>query len=199
MESTATTDRGEVARAGELHLDRLPVEFRPDPALMKYYAIASLAAGPFFFFPLLPLVFRYRTLRYRIDDEGISVRWGVLFRREVSLNYGRIQDIHLSSNVVERWLGLGKLQVQTASGSAKAEMTIEGVPGIERMRDFLYGRMRGVKDDDVAVAPTAADVPASAGSDELARTLRAIAAEVRALRHALEAAPDDATRGTPDA
>ncbi len=182
--------------ASEVSLDRLPVEFRPDPALMKYYAVTSLVAGPFFFFPLLPLFFRYRTLRYRIDDEGISVRWGALFRREVSLNYGRIQDIHLSSNVVERWLGLGKLQVQTASGSAKAEMTIEGVPGIEGMRDFLYGRMRGVKDDDdVAAAATVAAAPAPAGSHELAQTLRAIAAEVRALRRDLEASKDDATPG----
>jgi putative membrane protein len=55
------------------------------------------------------------------------MRWAYLFRREVSLTYARIQDLHLVSNVIERWLGLGRIQVQTASGSAEAEMTIEGL------------------------------------------------------------------------
>jgi putative membrane protein len=85
----------------------------------------------------------YRSLRYEVDAEGITMRWGVLFRREVSLTYARIQDIHLSSNVVERWLGLARVQLQTASGSASAEMTIEGIRDVDAMRDFLYSRMRG--------------------------------------------------------
>jgi putative membrane protein len=47
------------------------------------------------------------------------MRWGILFRREISLTYARIQDIQLSSNLVERWLGLAKIQLQTASGSSR--------------------------------------------------------------------------------
>ena len=39
--------------------------------------------------------FRYHTMRYRFDAEGVSMSWGILFRREVLLNYSRIQDIHL--------------------------------------------------------------------------------------------------------
>ncbi len=70
------------------------------------------------------------------------MRWGVLFRREISLNYPRIQDIHLTSNFVERWLGLARLQLQTAAGSATAEMTIEGLEQVEQIRDYLYSRMR---------------------------------------------------------
>ncbi|NIP80425.1 MAG: PH domain-containing protein [Gemmatimonadetes bacterium] len=169
--------------AGALELDRLPVVLRPSPALLRYYALASLIAGPFFLFPLVPLYLRYRTLRYRIDDEGISMRWGALFRREVTLNYARIQDIHLSSNVVERWLGLGKIQVQTASGSAKAEMTIEGVPGLEAMRDFLYARMRGARREDRSEP----DAPPAGPEEEseIAATLRAVTAELRALREEL--------------
>ena len=165
-----------------MRLQKLPTELRPTPALMKYYALTSLLAGPFFFVPLLILFARYRSLRYRIDDEGISMRWGVLFQREVSLNYGRIQDIHLTSNVVERWLGLGKIQVQTASASARAELTVEGVPDLESMRDFLYSRMRGAEgapEDEVAGSPSP-----DAG-DELTRTLRAVAEELRAVRAAL--------------
>lgn len=165
----------------------------PDPNLLKYYALTSLLAGPFFLFVLVPYYFRYHTLRYHFDDEGVTMRWGILFRREISLTYARIQDIHLSSNVVERWLGLGRIQVQTASGSADAEMTIEGLRDFEQVRDFLYSRMRGARQAGGRVAPRTAPAelpppPAldPAVGEELATTLRAVAEEVRALRLSLE-------------
>ena len=46
------------------------------------------------------------TGRYRFDDEGVSMSFGVIFRREMQLTYARMQDIHLSQNIVERWLGI---------------------------------------------------------------------------------------------
>ena len=42
------------------------------------------------------------------DTDGIHMKWGIVFRREVLLNYSRIQDIHLRSNLIERWLGLSR-------------------------------------------------------------------------------------------
>ena len=116
---------------------------RPAPALMKYYTLVCLMTGPLFPILIVPSYFRYHTLRYRFDREGISMRWGILFRREINLTYTRIQDIHLTSNLVERWLGLARIQVQTASGTSSAEMTIEGLHEFEHVRDFLYARMRG--------------------------------------------------------
>src|SRR5688500_15268917 len=94
---------------------------------MKYYILTSFMAAPFFVFPLLYLYFRYHTMRYEFDEEGISMRWGILFRREITLTYARIQDIHLNSNLVERWLRLARIQIQTASASAAAEMTLEEI------------------------------------------------------------------------
>lgn len=178
-------------------LDR---ELSPDPHLFRYYAIASLAAGPFFWVPLIPRYFRYHTMRYRFDAEGVSMRWGILFRREVSLTYARIQDIHLTSNVVERWLGLAKIQVQTASGSAGAEMTIEGFREFEAVRDFLYSRMRGAKEGGHPAAPAPAPETAPAAlpgeGGELAAALREVARELRATREALaSAAPREGGEG----
>jgi len=160
---------------------------RPDSSLMSYYVLASLAAGPFFPFVLLPLYFRYHTMRYRFSDEGVSMRWGILFRKEINLTFARIQDIHLTSNFVERWLGLARIQIQTASGSAKAEMVIEGITQVRALRDFLYERMRGAKGlsvpRPVSAAPGAQTV---AVSDEAAGLLREAVAELRALRVAVE-------------
>ena len=116
---------------------------RPAPVLLTYYFISTLAAGPFFIFPLIPLFFKYHTLKYSFDESGISMSWGILFRREIYLTYRRIQDIHLSRNIVQRWLGLATVAVQTASGSAKPEMSIEGIMAADKLRDHLYSRMRG--------------------------------------------------------
>ena len=98
---------------------------RPHPNLLKYYLLASLLAGPFYPIAALASWFRYRTLRYRFDDEGVNMRWGILFRKDISLTYARLQDIHLESNAFERWLGLGRVQLQNASVYSKSEMMIE--------------------------------------------------------------------------
>jgi putative membrane protein len=158
---------------------------RPSPKLLTYYALSSLVLGPFFFLPLIPHYFRYHTLRYRFDAQGISMRWGILFRREINLTYARIQDIHLRSNVVERWLGLARVEVQTASGSATAEMTLEGLLEFEAVRDYLYARMRGVRDHGHTVPQLEGAAAAPAASDELATILREVAAELRAVRQAV--------------
>jgi membrane protein YdbS with pleckstrin-like domain len=165
---------------------------RPSPQLLSYYVVKCLLTGPFFPFVFLPHFFKYRTLHYRFDEEGISMRWGILFRREIILNYSRIQDIHLSSNVIERWMGLAKVEIQTASGSAKAEMTIEGVVQFEALRDFVYAKMRGIKDS--AQRKPGPHLPAAAStlaSEELTLTLEAVADEMRALRLALERAKSE--------
>ena len=173
---------------------------RPEPGLMTYYVLMAFFAGPFFFVPLIPLYFRYHTLRYRFDEEGISMRWGVLFRREIHLTYSRIQDIHLVSNAVERWLGLARIKIQTASGSAKAEMTIEGIGAYAELRDFLYTRMRGARGEGAGAAagPEAAARPVDGSGDELVATLRAVAEELRGLRRELAARRGDSPEA-PDA
>lgn len=156
---------------------------RPHKDLWTYYLVSSLAF--LFLFPIAAVVlrFKFQTLRYRFTDEGISMSWGILFRRETIINYARIQDIHLRSNLIERWLGLARVLVQTASGNAGAEMTIEGVKEFELVRDFLYSRMRGVVDHPKAARPEGE----SAGSGDLAAALREVAAELRETRKLLEA------------
>jgi putative membrane protein len=146
---------------------------RPSPRLLVYYFLRSVL------FPLRLIVlpydfFRYQTMRYRFDADGVSMSWGVLFRREIHLTYARVQDIHLTSGLLQRWLGLAELQIQTASGSAGAEMTIEGLLGVEALRDFLYSRMRGARETR------------HSSESALERALGEVASELRRTREALE-------------
>jgi membrane protein YdbS with pleckstrin-like domain len=167
---------------------RIQAITRPDKALMTYYLLIAAVFPPAFAVLILPLYFRYRTMRYSFSDDGISMSWGILFRREVIVNYARIQDIHLRSNIVERWLGLARILVQTASGSHSAEVTIEGIKEFGPLRDFLYARMRGVRDSHPhPTSPGQISVPISPPPvDELTAALRDTVRELRGVREALE-------------
>ncbi|HYP07622.1 MAG TPA: PH domain-containing protein [Bryobacteraceae bacterium] len=148
---------------------------RPRESLFTYYVIKAIAANVALPFVFPYLYFRYHTMRYRFDVDGIHMKWGIIFQREVLLNYSRIQDIHLRSNVVERWLGLARIEIQTASGSEDANMTLEGMEDPEGVRDFLYSRMRGTREEK-----------RDAEDDPLAAVLHEIAGELREIRTLVE-------------
>ena len=138
---------------------------RPDQRLLKYYVIVSLLTLVAFPVTMVALYIKFRTLRYRFDDEGVWRRQGLLWRREVNVAYRRIQDIHLTNGLIQRWLGLATVSIQTAAGSATPEVTIEGVLEAEALRDYLYTKMRGVRDGS-----SRAESHADTGSQEIAAT-----------------------------
>ncbi|MBK8715755.1 MAG: PH domain-containing protein [Deltaproteobacteria bacterium] len=137
-------------------------------ACVAHRARAGAAAAA----ALLPLPQHALPLRRR----GRACAGASLFRREINLTYRRIQDIHLRSGLFQRWLGLADVLVQTASGSATAEMTIEGLLEYEAVRDFLYARMRGELDE-----------PAAAPDAALTEALQTVTRELAGVRDALAA------------
>ncbi len=151
---------------------------RPDPILMRYYSVVALLTGPLFPIFIVERYCRYRTLRYRFDDEGVWMSWGLLFRREINLTYRRIQDIHVSRGLIQRWFGLAVVQVQTASASAMPEITIEGVLDADALRDFLYKRMRGARGESDAESVREGSPEEG---DELLDTLREVRDALRVL------------------
>ena len=165
---------------------------RPHRKLLTLYVLRCALTGPAFPFVFLPCFFKYETLRYRFDDEGILMAWGFLWRREIFLTYARIQDIHLSRGVFERWLGLATINIQTASGSASAEMAIVGLAEYEALRDFLYSKMRGARFGETDRAAEggveAAQTGEPAAEDEALALLTDIRDEIRALRGGVEGA-----------
>lgn len=170
-----------------MNKDKIFAIDRPHPNLIKNYFVTSLVSGPFFFIIFPYLFCKYHTLRYKFDDEGITVSWGVLFKKEIHLTYSRIQDIHIISGVIQRWFGLSEIQIQTAAGSASAEMTIEGIIEYEELRDYFYSRMRGFRNPTVE---TPSAVPHGTGSfpasEQITGLLSEILSEMKASREALE-------------
>ncbi len=159
---------------------------------MTYYVITGVLTGPALLVVLPYLYFRYRTLRYRFDEEGIHMKVGILFRREVNLTYARIQDIHLRSNLLQRWLGLATVQIQTASGSSEAELVVEGFREFEVIRDFLYARMRGSQPRRNVPSTSSVNPAAVLPGEDMAAILSLLGGirdDLRASRQLLESRP----------
>lgn len=157
---------------------------RPDPSLRTYYII--VAALTVFGFPFLIIAFlcKYHSLRYRFDDDGVSMSWGVLLKREIHLTYRRIQDIHVTRNLIHRRLGLASVAIQTASGNSGPEMTIEGIRHPERLRDYLYSQMRGAKAQSPVADALGAAASTAADDDEALVLLREIRDQLQRMQTA---------------
>ena len=162
--------------AAPVHITSLE---RPHRSLWTYYVIRAILTGPGVIVLLPYLFFRYHTLRYRFDEEGIHMKVGLLFRSEINITYARIQDIHLKSGLLQRWLGLANVEIQTAAGSSNAEVVIEGFKEFESIRDFLYTRMRGYQAKKTPGAAASAD-------SEVVALLLTIRDELQRTREALE-------------
>jgi len=132
---------------------------RPSPALLTYYVLSSLLALPAVVIVLPAMWIRYQTLKYELQESGIRMQVGLFFRKEVVVAFRRIQDIHVSRNIIQRWLGIASVSIQTASGNAMPEIVLEGMTDPDGIRDFLYERMRGAK------GQTTSSVAANATND----------------------------------
>ena len=61
-------------------------------------------------------VIRFLTFRYRLEEDEIVVRSGLLSRRERRVPYDRIQNIDLVRNPLHRLFGVAVARLETASG-----------------------------------------------------------------------------------
>ena len=149
---------------------------QPHERLLTYYVVVALLTLPAFPVTMIVLYIKYRTMRFRFDHEGIWKRQGLLWRRETNVAYRRIQDIHLTNGIIQRWLGLATVSIQTAAGSSTAEVTIDGVLEADALRDYLYTKMRGVRDGSQAAA---AHAPEGASDREAPDETLALLTEIR--------------------
>ena len=68
----------------------------------------------------------YRYWSYRLDDQGIEIRSGVVFRRVTTVPRSRVQHTDVSQGPIERRYGLGTLLIYTA-GTEHARVDLPGL------------------------------------------------------------------------
>lgn len=109
----------------------------PAPGLLFPLAPALVVmGGAFWMWRWPPLSYRY--LRFGVDDTGIAIESGVIWRSRVALPRVRIQHTDVSQGPLERRYGIGTLKLYTA-GSRHTRIELPGLNHDEAiaLRDAL--------------------------------------------------------------
>lgn len=138
-----------------------------------WYVPAMILMGPY-----------YRSLSYEVQDDEVIVRAGIWTKSVKHVPYRTVTNLTIRRGILDRWLGLGTLRIQTAgmSGQTGAEENLVGLANVQEVYELVVTELRRFRG---GMAPTVAEVegePAVA----FAEALSAILAEVRAIRQALE-------------
>lgn len=72
---------------------------------------------------------RYRFWRYGLAEDTLILQRGVWTRRRSMTPYFRVQNVDITQGPLERWLGLKRLTIRTAS--AFTDASIPGLDGTE--------------------------------------------------------------------
>lgn len=147
-------------------------------------AIVVAVANVVWYLPALALAgLYYRSLSYEIQDDEVIVRAGIWTKSVKHVPYRTVTNLTVKRDILDRWLGIGTLNIQTAgmSGTTGAEESLVGLPNVEEVYEIVATEMRRFRG---SMAPTAAEVegePITASTD----ALNAILTEVRAIRQAI--------------
>jgi membrane protein YdbS with pleckstrin-like domain len=104
------------------------------PILVAYFAVAIVCLW------LLPPAY-YRALRYGVDEHGITIQKGIVWRSRIALPRVRVQHSDVSQGPLQRHYGVATLKLYTA-GSRYMKVELPGLPldvAIE-LRDALLAR-----------------------------------------------------------
>jgi membrane protein YdbS with pleckstrin-like domain len=94
--------------------------------------LSGLAGGVLIFALLLYLTIcwphtAYHNTKWRLDDEGLEIHRGVIWRHRISIPLGRVQHADVSQGPLQRPFEIGKLTVHTA-GTSNASVELDGLP-----------------------------------------------------------------------
>jgi membrane protein YdbS with pleckstrin-like domain len=169
---------GSVLLAGLIGLDR---GSGPRTALVVL-AVCTALNGLWWVPTMIWSSFYYRSLSYEIGDDQVIVRQGVLTRAVKHVPYRTVTNITVKRGLIDRWLGLGTLEIQTAgiSGTQQAEQSLAGLTDPDEVYDLVVAQLHRFRG---GMAPTQAEMEAPGNANE---TLAALLAEVRAIREGLE-------------
>lgn len=107
---------------------------------------------------VLGAVAKYLSFRYRLADDELVIRAGILTRNERHVPYARIQNIDLSQNPIHRLFGVADVTIETAGGNEpEARMQVLSLPAVEHLREHVYRGRGGAPADEAREEPAAAD------------------------------------------
>ena len=126
----------------------------------------------------------HSSITYVLEDDKITVTKGVWWKTKNFVPYNRITNVNIYQGPISRYLGLGKLSIQTAGfsgtgshGGKVAEAEIFGIKNFEEVKDIVMKFVKGMKPEAVEAE---AEVKPSKDMNQQ------ILAELRKIRKAVE-------------
>lgn len=105
---------------------------------------AIILLGVLFWIPAF-----FRSLEYTIEDEFVSGKKGVFWRKTTSIPYFKITNVDVTQGPVERAFGIGKLHCQTAGVAGPqgqmAELKLMGIKNLEEVKNHILDRIAAVR------------------------------------------------------
>jgi len=95
---------------------------------------------------LIWIPYAFRALEYYIDDEGVKMKSGVIWKKFVTVPFHKITNIDITQGPIQRFYRIGTIHVQTAGAGGqqgqKAELKMLGVRELEEVRNVIVGRLK---------------------------------------------------------
>ncbi len=99
-----------------------------------------------------PSIIWVKNLRYEIGDERITIRKGIISHIEQNILFKMITDFSLHRSLLDRYLGIGSLRMQTAGQSPTStgyEGILAGLTNWDEMLVVLRERIKNSKEFNI--------------------------------------------------
>ncbi|MEO8690114.1 MAG: PH domain-containing protein, partial [Solirubrobacteraceae bacterium] len=98
--------------------------------LSAFYLVLGVAAAS------LTGYMRWRSTSYRIDEQGVHFKTGIVSTKATTVPLNRIQALDTVAGPVQRLFGVVALHVQSAGGGSKGEIVLDAVgpAAVDRIR-----------------------------------------------------------------
>jgi putative membrane protein len=123
----------------------------------------------------------YKSLRYKVEEDQVVVHAGIWTQSVKHVPYRTVTNITIKRGILDRWLGLGTLEIQTAGMSGSQGGPEQGLVGLADPQHVYETVSRKLRRFRGSMAPTAAEA-----EEEGPPELQEILEELRAIRRALE-------------
>lgn len=97
------------------------------------------------FVVMIPIIvwipYAHKALEYTIDDKGVYMRGGVIWKKHVTVPYSKITNVDVAQGPLQRYYSIGTIHVQTAGSAGKqgekAELRMSGIRELEKVRNAI--------------------------------------------------------------
>lgn len=106
-------------------------------SFQKWFLMALII---YLFFSYIWARLAYQNWGYELIEKKIKIEKGVVFKKYVTIPYGRIQNVDIYRGISDRILGLSTLAVQTAgagTGTTEGKLPGLGTETAEELREKL--------------------------------------------------------------